>query len=349
MADRTVETAPQVARIEPGEVTAAFLAALDTGAVVCRAETAVIELTGPGAVTCLQGLLTNDVELPGDGAFVYGALLTPKGMIVVDGWAARLGPTVTFTVPADGRERALAIFGRSIPPRLAHVTDRSADVVTCRVAGPRALTVAGAAGLTVPAAPGRVLRGPDGVEIARATAGAPFVIQVTASVAAAALLATRLEAAGAVAAGPTALELGRILAGWPRLGAEIDDKTIPQEVRFDSIDGVSYTKGCYTGQETVARLHFRGHANRQLRGLLFDHEPPVAPASGWSVVTHLDRDVGRVTSLAFVPDTGLPGAGRWIGLAVVRREVEPGAMVRAAGRDARVVDLPFPLPTTAPA
>jgi tRNA-modifying protein YgfZ len=348
MADRTEET-PAVARVEPGEVSAAFLTALDTGAVVCRAETGTVELSGAGAVTCMQGLLTNDVELPGDGAFVYGALLTPKGMIVVDGWAARLGTTVSYTVPAEGRERALGVFTRSVPPRLARITDRSGDVVTWRVAGPRALAVAAAAGLMVPTAPGRALRGPEGVDTARATEGAPFVLQVTAPAAAAALLATRLEAAGAVPAGSAALELVRILAGWPRLGAEIDDKTIPQEVRFDEIEGVSYTKGCYTGQETVARLHFRGHTNRQLRGLLFDPEPPSAPAGAWSVVTHLDREVGRVTSLAFVADAGLPGAGRWIGLAVIRREVAPGVMVRAAGRDARVVDVPFAFPSAAPA
>jgi folate-binding protein YgfZ len=131
----------------------------------------------------------------------------------------------------------------------------------------------------------------------------------------------------------------------------VDEKTIPQEVRFDEIGGVSYTKGCYTGQETVARLHFRGHPNRQLRGLLFDTEPPAAPAQGWTAVTHLDREVGRVTSLAFVPESGggVSGAGRWIGMAVLRREVTPGAMVRAAGRDARVVDLPFGFPAAAPA
>src|SRR6266498_1187432 len=185
------EGLPQVARVEPGEVTPALVTALYTGALVSRVEAGVVALTGPGAVTSFQGLLTNDIELPGDGAFVYGALLTPKGMIVVDGWVGRLGPTVTFTVPAEGRDRALGIFGRSIPPRLARVVDRSADVVTCRVAGPRALAVAGAAGLTVPPAPGRVLRGPDGMEVARATAAAPFVLQVTAPVAAAALLATR--------------------------------------------------------------------------------------------------------------------------------------------------------------
>jgi len=345
------EGLPQVARVEPGEVTSTLVTALYTGAVMSRVEAGVVALTGPGAVTSFQGLLTNDVELPGDGAFVYGALLTPKGMIVVDGWAARLGATVSYTVPADGggRERALAIFTRSVPPRLARVSDRSADVAVYRLAGPGALAVAGAAGLEVPPVAGRVLVRPDGTEIARATEAAPFVLQVTAAEAAGALLGARLEAAGAVAAGAATLELSRILAGWPRLGAELDDKTIPQEARLDEIGGVSYTKGCYTGQETVARLHFRGHVNRLVRGLLFDPEPPAAPGDGWSVVTYVDRDVGRVTSLAFVPETGVAGAGRWIGLALIRREVEPGSVVRAAGRDARVVDLPFAFPVAAPA
>ena len=353
------EGPPQVARVEPGEVSAALVTALHTGAVASRADVGVIALTGPGAVTCFQGLLTNDIELPGDGAFVYGALLTPKGMIVADGWAARLGATVSYTVPAVVRESALNILTRSVPPRLACMVDRTEDVVVYRLAGPSALAAAAAAGLEVSSAPsppsppsptaGRVILRPDGLETARATEGAPFVLQVTAPAAAGDLLAARLAAAGAVAASPATLELARILAGWPRLGAEIDEKTIPQEVRLDEIGGVSYTKGCYTGQETVARLHFRGHVNRQVRGLLFDPEPPAAPAEGWSVVTHIDRDVGRVTSLAFVPDVGVAGAGRWIGLALVRREVPPGAVVRAAGRDARVVDLPFAFPIAAPA
>lgn len=349
------EELPPVVRVEPGEVTPALVTALHTRAVVARAEVGVVALTGPGAVTCSQGLLTNDIEMPGDGAFVYGALLTPKGMIVVDAWATRLGATVTYTVPAQGRASALGIFTRSVPPRLARTVDRTGDVVVFRLTGPGALAAAVAAGLDVPPAPtptvGRVtLRpAPDGTETARATEGAPFVLQVTAPAATGPLLTTRLLAAGAVLGGPATLELARILAGWPRLGAEIDEKTIPQEARFDEIGGVSYTKGCYTGQETVARLHFRGHVNRQIRGLLFDPEPPAAPADGWSVVTHVDRDVGRVTSLAFVADAGVAGGGRWIGLAMVRREVPPGAVVRAAGRDARVVDLPFAFPIAAPA
>jgi folate-binding protein YgfZ len=236
-----------------------------------------------------------------------------------------------------------------VPPRLARVSDRTTDVAIYRLAGPRAAAVVIAAGLEAPPAPGRVLQGRDDLEMARATEAAPFALQLTVPAAQGERLAARLVAAGAVASDGAALELMRILAGWPRLGAEVDEKTIPQEVRYDEIGGVSYTKGCYTGQETVARLHFRGHANRQLRGLLFDPEPPAAPAEGWSVVSHLDRDVGRVTSLAFVPAPGVTGAGRWIGLAVIRREVTPGAMVRAAGRDARVVDLPFAFPIAASA
>src|ERR1041385_2227473 len=101
------EGLPQVARVEPGEVTAALVTALHTAAIVSRAEFGVITLTGPGAVTCSQGLLTNDLELPGDGAFVYGALLTPGGRSGVAAGATRLGWTVSYTVPAGRRKSAL--------------------------------------------------------------------------------------------------------------------------------------------------------------------------------------------------------------------------------------------------
>ena len=86
-------------RLDPQEVTPVLLTALQTGAVIGPADVGVLAVSGPGAVQCIQGLLTNDIEKPGDDAFVYGALLTPKGMIVVDGWAARQGTTVTFTIP----------------------------------------------------------------------------------------------------------------------------------------------------------------------------------------------------------------------------------------------------------
>ena len=341
-----------VTRLDPEQVPAEVVDQLHTGAVAAPADVALVDLTGPGAVTCFQGLLTSDIEKPGDGSFTYGALLTPKGMIVVDGWAARLGARVRFTVPAEGRERAVTILQKSVPPRLARAVDRTADTAVLRVAGAHAVAIAGAAGLPIPGSPGRVIEATVGdvpLEIARAGDQAPFVFQIATDPGHQYAVLERLVGAGALASNGAALELARILAGWPRLASEVDEKTIPQEVRYDEIGGVSYTKGCYTGQETVSRLHFRGHANRHLRGLLFEMDPTGSPAEGWSAVMLEERDVGRVTSVAWLPDGGGSLLGRWIGLAVVRREVPLGAVVRAAGREARVVNLPFDVPSPRPA
>src|SRR2546429_10011320 len=93
-----------VARLIPGAASPARLAALRTGAVLARAEAAVVTPTGPGAATAAQGLLTNDVEQPGDGPFAYGALPTPKGMIVGEAWVSRLAPSLGFQVPSAGRQ-----------------------------------------------------------------------------------------------------------------------------------------------------------------------------------------------------------------------------------------------------
>jgi folate-binding protein YgfZ len=343
---------PTVTRLNPGAVPVEVVDHLRADAVVAKADVGVVDLAGPGAITCFQGLLTNDIEEPGDACFVYGALLTAKGMIVVDGWASRLGSRIRYTVPTEGRQRALDIFHRSVPPRLAHAVDRTGDSVVLRVAGAHAVAIAGAAGFPVPPHTGRVIEATTGdvsVEVARATEQAPFALQITAPAEQEEAVVERLVRRGAVRAEPPVLELARVLAGWPRLASEVDDKTIPQEVRFDEIGGVSYTKGCYTGQETVSRLHFRGHANRQLRGLLFEIDPPAPPADGWSSVMEAERDVGRVTSVAWLPDGGGSLLGRWVGLAILRREVLPGVQVRAAGREARVVDLPFSVRNVGPA
>src|SRR2546425_10019973 len=96
---------PGLMRLGPEEVTPVLFTALQTGAVLAPADTGVLAVSGPGAVLCIQGLLTNDLEKPGDDAVVYGARLTLHGMIVVGGWAARQGTTVTYTVPADARGR----------------------------------------------------------------------------------------------------------------------------------------------------------------------------------------------------------------------------------------------------
>ena len=320
--------------------------ALRAGAVVATAPAGVFDLSGPGAVACMQGLLTNEVERPGDGTLVYGAVLTPKGMIVADGWAGRRGELVRFTTAADGRERAAQVFQRSIPPRLARVTDRSTEFRVLRLSGPAALALAEAARLPVPQAPGRVAL--DGeVEVGRSSEGAPFTLQWIGAPGSLDSVQERLAAAGAVEGDPAALELARIAAGWPSLSAEVDDKTLPQEVRYDEIGGVSYTKGCYTGQETVSRVHFRGHPNRGLRGIQLSGEPPADWRTAQAVYLG-DKEAGRLTSVAWIPD-GPPGSGVWMGLAVLRREVPDGATVRIGMVEARVTPLPLPLPRFEPA
>lgn len=336
------------ARLGPEIVTPALLDAVRDGVALAPAPVAVLDLLGPGAVACMQGLLTNDIEQPGDDTFVYGAFLTPKGMIVADGWVSREGTRVTFTVPLAARDAVSTIYRKTIPPRQARWRDRTGEAAVIRLVGPRARVVCGRAAIPLPDAPGRVLDAlahGAGCEVATAPPGAPFSVQITATPGEVTALRDALTVAGARVVEPVALELATILAGWPSQGREIDERTIPQEVRFDDIGGVSYTKGCYIGQETVSRLHFRGHTNRSLRGLLFDGEP--AAEAG---VRAGEREVGRVTSVAWIPaGARTPEVGRWVGLAILRREVTDDTALIAAGVPARAVDLPFSLPYLEPA
>ena len=318
------------------ELGASVTEAVLGGAIACEAEVATVSVSGSGAVMCLQGVLTNDIEAPGPDAFVYGALLTPKGMIVTDLWLARGESDVHLSVPTAGRDPLLDVFRRSLPPRLARVEDQSADLATLRIIGPAAIERLRGMGFAVPA-PGRAAESTlDKMtyRCARSPQDAPFVLQLT-------VQRDRIDdcwallAAGGVMSGTAAtLGLARVLAGWPSLGSEIGNKTLPQEVRFDEIDGVSYSKGCFTGQETVARVHFRGHVNRQLVGLLWEDQP----GGNDSTILREDKAVGHVTTVAwFAP------LETWIGLGVVRREVDPGAHVAALGGSATIHDLPFDL------
>jgi folate-binding protein YgfZ len=187
----------------------------------------------------------------------------------------------------------------------------------------------------------------EDVEVARTPDAAPFALQWIGPPAALDEIRDRLTISGAVECDPAALQLARILEGWPDLVSEIDDRTLPQEIRYDEIGGVSYTKGCYTGQETVSRVHFRGHPNRGLRGLVLMAEPPAQWRTAQPVLLN-GKEVGRLTSVAWVPE-GPPGSGVWMGLAVLRREVEDATAVRIGMIEARVSGLPLPVPRFDPA
>jgi glycine cleavage system aminomethyltransferase T len=110
------------------------------GAVIATAQCAVFEVRGAGSLDCLQGLLTNDLVKPGPGSMIYSALLTPKGMLVVDIWVLRRQDALILIAPLNGREAALETFQRSLPPRLAQLTDRTG-------AGPGRTGLRGAPGI----------------------------------------------------------------------------------------------------------------------------------------------------------------------------------------------------------
>lgn len=145
-------------------------------------------------------------------------------------------------------------------------------------------------------------------------------------------LMSTLIAAGAGAIGEDTAETLRIESGRPRFGIDLDDSVIPQEAGLNA-RAVSFTKGCYVGQETVARLFYRGKPNRELRGLRSSIKLPVG-----AELTNAEEDrvLGTVTSSVISPKLGA------LALALVRREVPPGTTVQAAGElDALVVELPF--------
>jgi folate-binding protein YgfZ len=303
------------------------------GALVVTTAAPVFRIEGSGALSCMQGLLTNDLLKPGEHSLVYGALLTPKGMIVVDAWVLRQPHALTVVLPGPGHDAAVELFRRQLPPRLARVTDLTGDARVAWVLGEQGFQALAKSGTGVPEAAGKVAAVSGDLEaspLALAPEGAPFVAMAVGSAAAMDRFAARLVAAGAAVGEERDLHAARVLHGWPALGVEIDERTLPQEVRYDEIGGVSYTKGCYTGQETVARLHFRGHTNRELRGVRW---PGSEPIDGRAVSTG-EKEVGTVRSTLRLDD-------RTLGLALLRREVGPGDEVVAGGRRATVVSLPF--------
>lgn len=293
---------------------------------------------------CLQGIITNDIVKPGPGSLVYGAFLTPKGAVIADCWVIRAAAAFLIVVDAEGRERTAALLRRQLPPRLARTTDRTDELAVVWILGRP-----GAAQLPTPLgplpAPGRVATiDRDGAawQIAAGTPAAAFVALVVLPAVAVEAALTELEGGGGGAVrrdegdgggsgrgGLADLRVARVMAGVPTLGAEIDDRTFPQEVDFDRLEGVSYSKGCYVGQETVARIHFRGHPNWLLRG--------VEAQSGWDPVDELREDgkpIARFGTLVRLED------GEVIGLSLVRREIGPGTSLGEGAARILVTELP---------
>jgi tRNA-modifying protein YgfZ len=267
---------------------------------------ALVWVEGPDAEGFLQGLLTADVAPLGPGGAAYSLVLDNRGRIQGDMRVHRDGQDAFTLVLEPGQGEAIA--------EILHRYHFSEDL---EIIGPEAFALLSvAAGAAVPEGaadlvlPGRV---PGTVDLVTGDADA------------------LLAAAGLAAVPAEALETLRVESGVPRFGVDMGTSTLVQEAGLENV-AVSFEKGCYLGQETVARAQHRGRVNRRLRGLLLP-----APAAAGAEVHHEGRAAGRLTSAAASPALGP------IGLATLRREVPPGAEVGVEGLDgtARVVELPF--------
>ena len=284
-------------------------------------------VTGPDGAEYLQGQLTNDVEALAVGEGQYAALLDRKGHMQADMRVLRTGPEEIWL---DTEPEALAAARRHLEMysigRDVSVADVSAERAILSLLGPRSVPIAGTAPLPENACETTAVAGTDCI-----AAGTQFGIDLIVVAAESERLRRALLDAGAVEVSSEAVEILRVEAGLPRFGAEMGTETMPAEAGIVE-RAISFTKGCYIGQETVARLHYKGRPNRHLRGLRLSD-----PVPSGAVLRLGEKEVGRLGGSVVSPALGP------IGLAILRREAEPDAEL-AVGEDgvtARVVDLPF--------
>jgi folate-binding protein YgfZ len=311
-------------------------AALTDGCgVLDRSQRGKLALTGASAVEFLNGQVTNELEglRPGEGC--YAAFLTHKGKMLGDLRVLAVGDDAEREpgeLLLDTERIALqSLFDMIRRYKVGYDVELHKRTVECALVsliGPRASAVACTEVLPVTehahlaheieGTPVRAIRTDVGVDLLFDSAAKEGVLAA-------------LRARGAVPVSEDAAECVRVESGRPRYGVELDDSVIPQEAGLNE-RAVSFTKGCYVGQETVARLFYKGKPNRRLRGLRLSE-----PVSGGADLHLGERAVGHLSCSVVSPTLGP------IALALVRREAEPGATV-AVGDDgvtARVVELPF--------
>jgi folate-binding protein YgfZ len=303
--------------------------ALREGAgIVDRSERGKLLVSGADAPQFLQGQLTNDVEALAAGEGCYAALLDRKGHMQADMRVLRLDSDRVWldlepaTTEATVRHLSLYRVGQEV-----EIDDRTTERAIVSIIGPGAAAMSGAEGLSPEHAHRELELGGTACRAVATDLGIDLICTDTELRTVLAALAD----AGAERVDPQAAEIVRVESGRPRFGREMSAATIPQEAGIDD-RAVSFTKGCYIGQETVARLHYKGRPNRRLRGLRL-----AEPVADGDPITLGDRAVGQIGTAVISPALGP------IALAVIRREAEPGAHVTVgdAGVSAEVAALPF--------
>jgi len=335
-----------------GDPDAEYRALREAAGVLDRATTGLLRLTGADRVRFLNGMITNDVKALTPGAGLYAALCSAQGKVLGDLRVLALEEALLLLCEASCRARVAQTLERFIIADDAKVADASGEVAVLGCYGPKAAqAVARVAGSPPPElAPHHHVEVRVGDAHARVVAtpflgvpGFDLLLPAEAAAAAAERLLEAVKGVGGRAVGHTAFETIRVEAGTPWYGLDFDENTLPQEAGLETT-AVSFTKGCYIGQETVARIHFRGHVNRRLTGLAL--EGNTVPARG-SRVLRGEAEVGRVTSAVRSPARGTP-----VALAMLRREAgEPGTSltVEAAGTHLTAEVIPLPLTPPLPA
>jgi tRNA-modifying protein YgfZ len=294
---------------------------------VDRSDRGMLLVKGADAAEYLQGQLTNEIEALEPDQGCYSALLDRKGHMQGDMRVLRLssGDIWVDTEPV-AIERVLRHLRTYSVGREVEIEDASDAWTITSLIGPASAEVAGAPAPAPEHAQRYFER--EGVEILAVATDVGLDLIVRSDQAAA--LGRLLANSGAVEVSEPAAEIVRVESGRPRFGREMTERTIPQEAGIND-RAVSFAKGCYIGQETVARLHYKGKPNRQLRGLRLS-----APARAGDPVSLDERELGEIGSAVVSPVHGP------IGLAILRREAEPGATVLVGtGIEAEVVDPPF--------
>lgn len=317
--------------------------ALREGAIVVdRSDRLRMTFSGEKAAESLNGLVANDVLSLDPGKGQYAAALTPRGKVLADVRIFAREDGLLVDTSAAAAPGWSAMIRKFVNPRLAKYRDISAETGDIGLFGANASHIARAAlgdGLpeTVPYAHATVNSGEAVLLVARAPDFGVEGYDIIGPREALDALRTKLIDAGATDDGSEVLEAARIEAGRPLWGVDMDDSMLAQEMDMDRLDAISFTKGCYTGQETVARVHFRGHVNRHLRGLRFTEA--AVPPVGTELVDGDAKVVGTVRSGAISPRLGA------IALAVIRREIEPATVLHAkwsgGALEATVESLPF--------
>jgi folate-binding protein YgfZ len=305
-------------------------------ALVRRSDRGVLRLEGADRATWLQGLVTNDVLSLQPGHRNYSAYLTPQGRMITDLWVVATGEALLLDVPAPlaaslaGRLDAL-IFAED-----AQVTDVSAAMPCVHFLGPAARVAA----LPAPVLPG------GGVLVPDHQYGVPGLVAYGPLDA---LLADNgLDAmASALEVNLDTLEVVRIEAGAPRFLVDMTEDTIPLEAGIED-RAISFTKGCYVGQEIIVRVTMRGGGRvaRKLVGLMLDVPggPAAAAPAARTPIQSGDRALGHVTSAAWSPTLSA-----YIALGYVHRDfVEPGTAVVVASAGGPVPAVVQALPFVPP-